>query len=71
MRIERLPDPVSISSEFGTVQIEHTFSGDTLTAVYAVSFTASRIAPEKYGDFREFINRAARLGRQRLRVVKD
>lgn len=71
MRIERLPEAASIESEFGTLRTEYVLNGNMLTATHTLSFTSSRVAPEKYADFREFVNRATNLGRQRLRVVKE
>ncbi len=69
MRIERLPDKVSIQSEFGEVTIEYSMSGNALVAVQTVSFAQSRILPDKYPDFRNFVNAYIRATRQRLRVV--
>jgi hypothetical protein len=71
MRIEQLPEAVTVSSEFGTIQVEYAFAENTLTAIHALSFASTRIPPEKYANFREFVNRAARLGRQRLRMAKE
>ena len=69
MRIERLPDKTSIKSEFGEVTIEYSMSGDALVAKQTVSFSQSRIPPDKYLDFRDFVNAYIRATRQRLRVV--
>ncbi len=69
MRIERLPDKTSIKSEFGEVAIEYSMTGNVLVATQMVSFAQSRIAPEKYPDFRDFVNSYIRATRQRLRVV--
>jgi hypothetical protein len=69
MRIERLPEKTSIKSEFGEVTIEYSMSGNVLVATQTVSFAQSRIAPEKYPDFRDFVNAYIRATRQRLRVV--
>jgi len=71
MKIDRLPDAVSVQSEFGTVQIEYSLTGSVLEVHHTLSFTLNRIPPEKFADFREFVNRAARLGRQQVRVVHD
>jgi hypothetical protein len=70
LRVERLPDKTSISSEFGEVTIEYSMSGDALVATQAVSFTQSRILPDKYPDFRNLVNAYIRATRRRLRTVK-
>jgi hypothetical protein len=69
MRIERLPERTSIKSEFGEVAIEYSVSGNVLVATQAVSFAQSRIPPDKYPDFRDFVNSYIRATTQRLRVV--
>ena len=69
MRIERLPEKTSVKSEFGEVSIEYSMSGNVLVATQTVSFTQSRILPDKYPDFRDFVNAYIRATRQRLRVV--
>jgi len=65
----RLPDKTSIASEFGEVTIEYSMSGDALVATQSVSFTQSRILPDKYPDFRNFVNAYTRATRLRLRMV--
>jgi len=69
MRIERLPDKTSIKSEFGEVTIEYSMSGNVLVASQTVSFAQSRIPPDQYPDFRDFVNSYIRATRLRLRVV--
>jgi len=69
MRVERLPDKTSIKSEFGEVTIEYAVSGDVLVATQTVSFVQSRILPDKYSDFRDFVNAYIRATRTRLRLV--
>ena len=69
MRVERLPDTLSMKSEFGEVRIEYSMSGGILVATQSVSFEQSRIPPEKYPDFRDFVNAYIRATRQRLRAV--
>jgi uncharacterized protein DUF3857/transglutaminase superfamily protein len=69
MRLERLPEKVSAKSEFGEVAIGYAMDGDVLVATQTVSFTQSRIAPEKYADFRDFVNAYLRTARQSVRVV--
>jgi hypothetical protein len=69
LRVERLPDKTSISSEFGEVTIEYSMSGDALVATQTVSFKQSRILPDKYPEFRNFVNAYIRATSQRLRMV--
>jgi hypothetical protein len=69
MKIERLPDKISIKSEFGEVTIEYSLSGNILVATQTVSFTQSRILPDKYANFRDFVNTYIRATRQRIRVM--
>jgi hypothetical protein len=70
MRIDRVPDKTSIKSEFGELEVEYTVSGNTLLATQTLSFTLSRIPPEKYPDFRDFVNASLRAEQRRLRVLK-
>jgi hypothetical protein len=70
MRIDRVPDKTSIKSEFGQLEVEYSMSGNVLLATHTLSFTQSRISPEKYAEFRDFVNASLRVERQRLRVVK-
>jgi hypothetical protein len=69
MRVERLPDKTSVKSEFGEVSIEYSMSGSVLVATQTVSFAQSRILPDKYPDFRDFVNAYIRATRQRVRVM--
>jgi hypothetical protein len=71
MRVERLPDKLSVKSEFGEVTIEYSTSGNILVATQTVSFTQSRIPPEKYPDFRNFVNAYIRSTRQRLHAINS
>jgi hypothetical protein len=71
MRVERLPDKTSIQSEFGEVAIEYSMSGNVLVATQTVSFAQSRILPDKYPDFRDFVNAYIRATRLRLRVMNS
>lgn len=70
MRIELLPDNVSVKSEFGEVAINYSMSGNVLVASQAVSFTQSRIPPDKYPEFRDFVNGYIRATRRQVRVAK-
>ena len=69
MRVERIPDKTTVKSEFGEVTIEYSMSGNVLLATQTVSFAQSRILPDKYPDFRDFVNTYIRATRQRLRVM--
>jgi len=69
-RIDRVPEKTSLKSEFGDLQVEYSLDGNVLLATQTLTFTVSRISPEKYPDFRDFINAAIRAERQRLRVLK-
>jgi hypothetical protein len=70
MRIGLVPDKTSIKSEFGELQVEYSLDGNALLATQTLSFTVSRIPPEKYPEFRDFVNASLRAVRQRLRVQK-
>ena len=69
MRVERLPDKTSVKSEFGEITIEYSMNGNVVTATQTISFLESRIPPEKYPGFRDFVNSYLRATRQRVRVV--
>jgi len=67
--MDRVPDPVSIDTEFGSLRVEYSVAENgVLTAVHQVIYRLSRISPEQYPAFRDFINQASRLERQRLRL---
>jgi len=70
MRIESVPDKISAKSEFGELLIEYSMTGDILLATETLSFSKGRISPEKYPEFRDFVNASIRAQRQRLRVLK-
>jgi len=70
MRIDRIPEKSSIKSDFGELEVQYSAIGNILTATHTLSFTQSRIPPEKYPEFRDFVNASLRTERQRLRVVK-
>jgi hypothetical protein len=69
MLSERLPEKASIKSEFGELAIEYSMSGSVLVATQTASFAQSRIPPDKYPNFRDFVNAYIRATRQRHRVV--
>jgi hypothetical protein len=70
MKVDRLPDKISTKSEFGQLDVEYSMDGNVLAAAQTLSFTMSRIPPEKYPDFRDFVNSSFRAEQRRLRVVK-
>jgi transglutaminase-like putative cysteine protease len=70
MKIDRIPEKMQIKSEFGEVDVEYTISGNVLHGTRIISYTQSRIPPEKYPAFREFVIGNLRLERLRLRVEK-
>ncbi len=70
MRVESLPNKASMNSEFGEMEVEYSVSGNVLTVTHTLSFTESRIPPEKYMEFRDFVNSSLRTEAQRLRIVK-
>jgi hypothetical protein len=70
MRFDRVPDKSSVKSEFGELDVEYAVSENVLTVAHTLSFTQSRISPEKYPEFRDFVNAVLRAERQRLRVSK-
>ncbi len=70
-RIGRLPQKTSIKSEFGEFEVGHSLDGSRVVATETLTFTVSRIPPEKYADFRGFVNSALRAERLRLRVAKN
>ena len=70
MHVDRIPDKTSIKSEFGELEVEYSISENVLVATQTLSFTHSRISPEQYPEFRDFVNAFLRVERQRLRVVK-
>jgi hypothetical protein len=69
MRVERVPDKLSVKSEFGELAIEYSVAGNLLSAKQTISFVESRISPEKYSNFRDFVNSYLRASRQRVRIV--
>lgn len=65
----RLPDKASLHSEFGEFETEFSLDGGILVAKQSLSFVHTRIPPEKYAAFRDFVNAILRAESQRLRVV--
>jgi hypothetical protein len=69
MRVESVPDKISVKTEFGELTIEYAVNGNVLTASENLSFSQGLILPEKYMEFRDFVNASIRAERQRLRMV--
>jgi hypothetical protein len=69
MRVDSMPDKVFIQSEFGELKIEYSTDAKAILATETLSYTQSRIPPEKYAAYRDFMNASIRAGRQRLRIV--
>jgi hypothetical protein len=70
MTVMGTPDDISLESEFGRLDVEYSVTGNVVVAKETLSFTASRIAPEKYGAFREFVNAVRRAEQVRMRAVR-
>jgi len=71
MNIERIPNRTSAQSEFGELEVTYSLEGNVLNAKEVLTFTKSRISPEEYPSFREFVNAWFRAERTRLRAVKS
>jgi transglutaminase superfamily protein/uncharacterized protein DUF3857 len=70
MRIANLPGPTQIKSEFGELDVTYSLTGNDLVVTLTRSYVQSRIAPEQYAAFREFLNACLRAEMQRIRLVK-
>ncbi len=70
MRLAQAPEKISLQSEFGELTVDYAAAGNVLTAKQNLAFRVSRIPPEKYAAFRDFVNNALRAEKQRMRVVK-
>ena len=70
-RVERLPQNITLKSEFGELDVTYSVEGNALLAAETLTFTISRIPPEKYPAFRDFVNSTLRAERQRVRVVSS
>jgi len=70
MRVERIPEPLSLQTEFGQLNVTYSTSGNALDVSETLSFTIGRIPPEKWAAFRDFVNSSLRAEGQRLRAVK-
>ena len=70
MRVAGVPQQTSARSEFGSIEVEYSVNDNVVLATETISFTESRIPPEKYAAFRDFVNSARRAGQVRLRATK-
>ena len=70
MRVDSIPEKTRIQSEFGEIEIEYATAGNVLHATQTLTYTQSRISPEKYPQYREFTTKNLRLEKLRLRMVK-
>jgi transglutaminase-like putative cysteine protease len=67
--LDRLPDPVSVDTEFGSIRLEYTLAEDgQLMVLHETIYRLARIGPEQYPAFRDFLNQSSRLERQLLRL---
>jgi hypothetical protein len=71
MRLESVPDKLSVKTEFGELTITYSMNGNVLLASENLSFSQGLISPEKYMEFRDFVNASIRAERQRLRVASS
>jgi hypothetical protein len=69
MRISGVPASTSLKSDFGSLDVDYSANGNVVRANFLVSFTMSRVPPEKYDAFREFVNAVRRAGQVRLRAM--
>ena len=69
MKVERVPEKASLKSDYGELQTEYFASGNVLVAKSTLSFAMSRIPPEKYAEFRDFVNAVSRVERLRLHAI--
>jgi hypothetical protein len=70
MRVANLPNPTQLKSDFGGFDVAYSLDGNNLVASLTLSFTQSRISPEQYPAFRDFLNSCLRVEMQRIRIVK-
>lgn len=68
--VEQVPSKFTLKSDFGEASIEYSLDGNALVARQWLTFTSSRIPPDKYPEFRAFVNSYLRAARQSVRVVK-
>ncbi len=69
MRVSGVPERTSVKSDFGSLDVDYSANGNVVLANFALSFTMSRIPPDKYEAFRQFVNAALRAGQVRLRAM--
>jgi hypothetical protein len=70
MTVAGAPNDTSLETEFGSLHVEYSVNGNLIVTTERLTFTGGRIAPERYGAFREFINGIRRVEQVRLQAVK-
>jgi hypothetical protein len=70
MRVGSVPEETSLESDFGSLDVAYSTTGNVIVANYELSFTMSRVPPDKFEAFRAFINSVRRAGQVRLRAMK-
>jgi Domain of Unknown Function with PDB structure (DUF3857) len=70
MTVAELPQPASVKSEFGTLEVSYSVDGTAVAAEEELLLVASRIPPEKYEAFRQFVNAVRRAEQVRLRTIR-
>jgi hypothetical protein len=69
MHVGGVPEETSVKSDFGSLVVDYSANGNMVLANFALSFTMSRVPPEKYEAFRGFVNAVLRAGQVRLRAM--
>lgn len=70
MHVTAVPQNTVTQSEFGSLAVEYSLKDNVVVTTETLSFAVSRIPPEKYNAFRDFVNAARRAGQIRLRATK-
>ena len=68
-KVGRLPDPISIASDFGSVDVSATTAGNKVVVKTRVAVTKGRIEPTEYPRFRQFCQVVDAALAQRLVVA--
>jgi hypothetical protein len=69
MHVGSVPQESSVESDFGSLDVDYSANGNVVLADFDLSFTMSRIPPEKFEAFRGFVNAVRRAGQVRLRAM--
>jgi len=70
MRVASLPNSTQIKSDFGELDVSYSMNGNDLIAALTLTYLQSRISPEQYPAFRDFLNACLREEMQRIRIIK-